>query len=233
MNWVYTTFAFNMITGEILKNEGYWYDGPTDKACGASRQQKEAYDTQKNVTNQLVQQGQQIFGSASGVFNNLVSAFTPVVAAGINQEGFSLPEKSALESQAITQSGQGYRNASAAVKSAQAAVGGGNEYLPGGAKIGQDIALANSAAENTSNQLLGIAEKSKEVGRQNFFTASQGLQNAPGVFNTATNAGSAETSAAGAQAQTANEISQANNSWISSVTGALGGMASSAIGLAG
>jgi hypothetical protein len=170
-----------------------------------------------------------VFGSSSSVFNDLVNAFSPVVASGPNQEGFSAGEKSNLDSSAITQTGQAYKNASQAVKENEAAVGGGNVALPSGAEIGKDLSVANSAAAQTASEENQINEADYAQGRQNFFQAATDLNAAPGVLNPATEAGNAATTSGKAAADTENQIAPENNSWVNAATCALGGIAGSAI----
>jgi hypothetical protein len=213
-----------MITGDVLEHVYAEYDGPVELACGASKEQTESYNTQKNLTSTAIQQAQQEFGSASSVFNSLYNSFAPIVNAGPNQKGFSAAEDSALKSGAITNTGEAYRHASTAVKEAGAAVGGGNEYLPGGAEIGRNIEVANEGAERTADSLNKIDQANYETGRENYFKAAEGLNAAPGAFGTA-NSGMTDAIGSGEdQAKTANDIAAANNSWVSSVTGALGGI---------
>jgi hypothetical protein len=197
--------------------------------CGATSSQNQIEQGQQSLFNTMTSQAQQIFGSSSEVFGDLVKSFAPIVEAGPNQEGFSAPEKSALDSQAITDSGNAYRNASTSVKEAEAAVGGGNVALPGGANIGRDLSVSTSAAENTANELNQIEQNDYAQGRQNYFQAASGLAGAPQVFNPATSAGEAATGSGSAAANTANQIAQENNSWVSAVTGALGGVAGSVV----
>jgi hypothetical protein len=195
--------------------------------CGASDQQKDIGQQQHNLMTQMINQSQDVFGNSSQVFKDLVNSFAPTIAAGPNQEGFSAPEKSALTSQAITQSGQAYRNASQAVKEAGAAAGGGNEYLPAGADITRNVEVANAGAAQTASELNQIEQADYATGRQNYENAVAGMENAPNVFNPATGAGTAATGSGSAAAETANQISQANNSWVNAVVGGLSGIASS------
>jgi len=197
--------------------------------CGASGEMKQLGKNQLSFFNNMIQQGQSIFGSSSDVFKKLVSAFTPIVQAGPNQEGFSPAVKAALNSQAITEGGLVYKHASQAVKEQSAAYGGGNMALPGGADIGRNIAVSTSAAANTANELNEINLKSKELGRENYFKAASGLESAPSVFNPATESENAATGAGNSAANTENAISQQNNSWVSAVTGALGGIAGNVV----
>lgn len=192
--------------------------------CGATQGQQNVANEQNSLFQNMVSQAQQIFGSASSVFHDLVDAFSPVVAAGPNQEGFSAGEKSNLTSSAVTGTAQAYRNASQAVKENESAVGGGNVDLPGGAQIGEDTAVATSGAQQEASELNQINEADYQTGRQNFFQAASDLAEAPGVFNPATSAESAANSSGEAAANTENQIAQENNSWVGAVTGALGGI---------
>jgi hypothetical protein len=197
--------------------------------CGTTPQQVADEKAQKTLMTTLADQAKQEFGSASSVFHDLYNTFAPTLAAGPNQTGFSAPEKSALDSGAITNTGQAYRNASTAVREANAAVGGGNIALPSGAEVGRNISIAEQGASRTADALNQIDQTNYEVGRQNYDKAVAGLESAPSVFGTSNQGGSVGVSAGSAAANTANEIATADNSWVSAVTGALGGVAGAAV----
>lgn len=227
---IYTRLVFDIRTGNLIESEEYNYDGPLDLCCGASSQQTNTYNQQQQLSSQVMQQGQQVFGDSSKVFNDLVSSLAPTVAAGPNQEGFSAAEKSALQSQAITNAGVAYKNAKAATGNAIAAQGGGNTSLTSGANLGVEANLASSASQNTADQLSTINLNDYATGRQNYDTAVSDLAGATSVYNPATNVDNSATGALTGQANTANEIASQNNSWIQSVSGALGGIAGVATG---
>lgn len=211
--------------------ESYEYDGPVALCCGATGAQNTIQTGQMNAYTQMNQQAQAVFGQDSQVFNQLQSTFAPTVAAGPSQQGFSPTENANLQSQAITESGQAYKSAKSAVGEAVAAQGGGNNAaLTSGTNTGIDINVADSAAANTANQLGQITQANYQTGRQNYDTAVAGLAGSTNVFNSATNAGNAATGAGSAASTTANQIATQNNSWIQSVTGALGGVAGAAVG---
>lgn len=194
--------------------------------CGASSEQKDILQQQQQNFQTLSNQAGQIFGNSSQIFKDLTSSFEPVLAAGADQEGFSAQEKSALQSQAITQSGQAYRNAQQAAGERAAAAGDGNALLPSGVVAQQAANIAQAGAGQTASELANINLQSKQLGRQNWLSAASALGGAPGVFNPATSAGSAVTGSGEAAASTANQVSQANNSWMNLVGGALGGVTS-------
>lgn len=202
------------------------YIGEVALLCGATTAQNQAQVAQASAYTTMTQQAQQVFGNDSSVFKNLQSTFAPTVAAGPNQEGFSAAEKSNLNSQAITNNGQAYKNAKAAVGESIAAQGGGNNAaLQSGVNAGVDANLAISSANNTANDLGQINEADYQTGRQNYDNATAGLLNSTNSFSSATAAGGAATGAGTASADTANQIASSDNSWIQSVTGALGGVA--------
>lgn len=208
----------------LISSHGFDYTGPVQLACGASSGLKDVGNTQSNFYNQVSQQAGQVFGNASQVFQTLFSSFAPTVEAGPNQQGFSPTELSALNSQAVTQTGQAYKNAKQALGENQAAFGGGNTPLPSGAQIGENANLASASAEQSANSLLNVQLQNYATGRANYLNAVQGLANAPSVFNASTNLANAATGAGSAAANTQNQISQANNSWMNLVGGALGGV---------
>lgn len=216
-------------TWVTVLEESFSWSGPVDLCCGATPAQNNILQTQQNFGDQLIQQATSVYGDSSQVFNDLVSTFSPIVKAGPSQQGFSSGEASNLESSAITETGNAYRNASEAVGDSEAAAGGGNTDLSAGTTAGVQAKLATSAANQTSGELNQINEENYQVGRQNYEEAVAGMESAPGVFNPATSAAGAATSSEEGAANTANEIAEQNNSWIQGVTGALGGIAGATV----
>lgn len=197
--------------------------------CGASDQQNQIEAQQQSFANQVQTQATQIFGNQSKIYQDLVNTFAPTVAAGPSQQGFSAQELANLNSQAITQTGQSYRNAKQALGDQQAAAGGGRAVLPGGATVGQDLGLASNAANQTAGELGQITENNYATGRQNYLAATQGLAGAGNVYGAAEAANSGTVNATGAAGATANQIATQNNSWVQAVTGALGGIGGAAV----
>jgi hypothetical protein len=185
------------------------------------------YKKQSSFYDTLTKQTTDEYGNAVHVFNDLLQAFQPIVAAGPNQEGYTPAQKADLISKAVTDAGNSYRTASTAARQAQAAVGGGNMALPGGAAIGTNLAIANSAAQLEANSKQRIREDSLNLGRQNFFAAAPILSGSTDVFNPVTGMAQAANSGGQAASDTANQIAAANNSWVNATIGALGGIAGS------
>lgn len=198
--------------------------------CGATSAQNNIQQQQLNNYNTATQQAQQVFGNSSSVFNDLVKTFSPVVAAGPSQQGYSPQELANLNSQAITNVGQSYKNEKQALGDSQAAQGGGRAVLPGGANIGTQDALAENAGNATASALSGITQAGYAQGNKNWTEAAAGLSGAPAVFGASTNSLNAGTSAGNAASNTANQIAQAANSPWQAAIGALGGVAGAAAG---
>ncbi|MCU1305167.1 MAG: hypothetical protein JWQ87_5451 [Candidatus Sulfotelmatobacter sp.] len=192
--------------------------------CGASSAQVGLQNSQIAFYNQLTSQYSTIFGQSQGILSALTKAFEPILAKGPNQEGFSAAEKTALESQATTGVGENYSKAQAALATQQGAEGGGNSFIPAGAQEQQKAQLAQSAAQLQSSEDLGITQANYAQGRQNYQFAAGELGGVAAQLNPTGFANSA-TGAGGAASTTANEVSQANNSWMQLVSGAIGSAA--------
>ena len=192
--------------------------------CGASSSQNQIEQQQQQYYQTLQQQAQQEFGQASKVFNDIYTAMSPIIAAGPDQQGFSASELQNLNQTAITGTSQAYTSAAQAVRQ-QAAAAGGSNFVPTGASIQSNQVLAGGAAAQEGNELSQIEQANYATGRQNFFTAEGDLAAATGTFNPATGASGAANTGGEAAANTANQIAQENNSWMTAVSGALGGIA--------
>jgi hypothetical protein len=189
---------------------------------GASQQQKDISAAQNNYYNVLTQQAEEEFGLASGIFNQLKTMFSPILEAGIDQQGFSKAELDTLNAQVVNQTGTNYKSAAQAVNEELAAQGGGNARITSGANDLVRERVAESAAQTASNEELQVQENNYATGRQNFLNAASILAGAPGVFSGATAAAGAANQGGADASQTANEITQANNSWMGLVGGILG-----------
>src|SRR5271155_4510019 len=228
---IFTKLSLNIEDGSIIENETEWYDylGPVDMLCGATSAQTTLQTQQMSAYQQMQSQASEEFGQANTVFQSLQNSFAPTVAAGPSQMGYSPAELSALNSAAITNTGTSYANAKAATGEALAGQSGGNTALPSGTTAGIDENLAASAANQTSSELNQIQQAGYAQGNANYNTAVQGLANSTGVFGTANSAGNVATGAGGAAGTTANQVAQANNSWVGAVTGALGSIGGAAM----
>lgn len=200
--------------------------------CGASSQQKQIEASQQAFYDNLTSEAKTTFGESQGILQALTKSFQPILNAGINQKGFSDAELQNLNNQATTGTGQNYSKAAGALAKEQGAAGGGTDYIPSGAKMQQQQQLATSAAENESGIQSNILASDYQTGRENYLEAANVLGGVAGQYNpTAFN--NSATGAGSAASTTANEITQANNSWMNLVSGAIGAAGSAAGGYLG
>jgi hypothetical protein len=197
--------------------------------CGADKSQKQIEQQQQQNFQTLTNQAQQIFGNSSQIFKDLTSSFSPIVAAGPGQSGFTPAELATLQSQAITRSGIAYRNAAQAAGSNAAGFAGGNTFLPSGATAQMQANIAEAGAGETANELANIDIQNAQLGRENWLQAAGVLGGATNVFNPSTSASGQATGAGEAAANTANQIAQANNSWMNALGGAIGQIGGAAV----
>lgn len=195
---------------------------------GASSAQEQLQAQQMQFYSTLQSEYSTVFGENQDILKSLTSSFEPILKGGINQEGFSPAELTALNSSAVTGSGQAYASANKAVNDKLASEGGGNTYIPSGAKSQINEELASSGAQNLGNQELGITEADYATGRQDYLDAAGILGGVAGQYNPTGYAG-ATTSAGSSAETTANQINQENNSWVNAVVGGISGAGSAAL----
>jgi len=226
----------------VVQSTWQEYSGPLALVCGATREQKNleaqqsAYYAQlRSQQESIFQQQQQVFGKASAIFDELRDTFSPVLRAGVNQEGFTQAEKDLYNRQITEQTGTAYKHAADALNAQIASEGGGNVPIISSQDNSLRAGLVQSEASMESAQREGVEAESRALGRENFYRAAGILGNAGSAFNPAigmsgasTGAANAATGAGSAAAQTANQIAEANNSWVNATIGALGDIAGGA-----
>lgn len=193
--------------------------------CGASDQQTEIQNAQIDFMQTLQSEYSTVFGENQGILKSLTASFEPILAAGPNQQGFSVPELKSLESTAKEGVGQNYAQAAKALGDQQAAAGGGDAFIPSGAKSQLQEEVATGAAGTLSQEQQQITQANYSQGRQNYFNAAGILGQTASTLNPEGMAGQT-TGAGSAAGNTANQIAQENNSWMGLVGGVLGGAAS-------
>jgi hypothetical protein len=188
--------------------------------CGPSSGQKAAATQQSNFTNLMQSQASTVFGADNQLFNSLFSAYNNIVNQGPNQQGFSQAELNSMNSQAITNNANQYRNVAGAVKAGQAGYGGGNNVSTAGSTIGANQSVAEAAAANTANQLAGITQANYATGRQNFFQAAGSEGNlANQAYGNVGNVAGATQGALNANSQAQTQLNNENNWWVQPVMG--------------
>jgi hypothetical protein len=212
----------------LIRDKSINWTSPVCQLKGASAAQEQLQQSESDFYNTMTQDYNTTFGENQAIMSTLTTALNPIVAAGPNQMGFNSAELNNLNSTALQGTGQTYANASKALKEQQASSGGGNSYLPSGVQSQQQQSLATSAANQESNQLLGIQQAGYQQGYNMYNSAMGGLAGVAGM-ESPTAYSSAATGAAGAANTEANAVTQANDAWAQN----LSGLASGAMGGAG
>lgn len=225
-----TVYAHYAWDGTLIAEEAYEYVGLTELCKGASAQEGTIAANQQAFAGALQNDFGQAFAGQQNILSNLTSGLTNIQQAGPSQFGFSPSEVNTLNTQADSGTAAQYQNAKQAAGEAAAAAGGGNAFLPSGATLQQNTALANSAAQQSSSQKLGIQQAGYAQGAANYNNAVSGLLNVSNQYSPNSYASSTNSANQGAFSS-ANAISQENNAaspW-NVIGGALGGLASTAL----
>lgn len=198
--------------------------------CGATAAQTNLQTAQANFYNTMVQNYNQVYGEEQSVLDAVTKSLAPIIAAGINQEGFSAAEKNSLMTSATEGVARGYQQAQQAVQAQQGAAGGSaatNVQSGETKQLSNELASADVATQAGEEQQITQADYAQ--GRQNYMAAVQAEEGAAGLLN-ATGVSGAATSAGSAEGTTAAQIASENDSVWSSVLSALGGVAGNAVG---
>lgn len=196
--------------------------------CGASREQKDMYAKQSAFYDVMTKQYQTVFGEQQAVLSQLTDVFKPIIAAGPDQEGFGPEEKAALQTVTNENVGSNYK---AATEALEEGIAGrqGSVVIPSGADEAMRARLAERAAATKSGIENSNTLADYETGRQKYAMAVSGMEDVAAQLNPVGFA-NATTGAGSAASKTATDIAQASNSIWNSVIGAIGGVASTAIG---
>lgn len=197
--------------------------GPSSQEKAAQAQQAQTAALQQDYMKQYMAIFQQQFAKQDVVLKDINSQLQPILDKGINQQGFSKEEVSALNSQALNTTGANYANAARALGTAQAA--GSTSTIESGVQQQQRAALASSAAAQTGSEELGITEANYAQGRQNYLTALSGEQSLAAAYNPQSygglNVSAGQSATAGNQAafNEAHTINQESNQWEADIMG--------------
>jgi hypothetical protein len=222
---IVTKAVWNIETGTYLERVGYDYCGPIELACGASQQQKDAFQNEKKISDMLTTQLSEFAGNNLAILREIQGNLTPIQSAGPQQFGFAPAEESALRTGTAEQLNAAGAQTANAVRGAIASRGGGTNFLPSGSEAAIIGSLAQDTAVKEAEAQSAITAKGYDIGRQNWEFATEGLMKAPGELESPVNqAGSVATGAAGQEMQGGTEITQANQAWMQPVGALAGGV---------
>lgn len=188
--------------------------------CGPSGQEKNIQGQQQSLSTILASHFGERFGQQSQILQNLNNMLTPIAEAGPDQQGFGANELAALNTQSGEGVGRNYGKATQALQNTLAARGGGNEYLPTGARGALQGTLASSAANEMSQEQLGITRANYAQGRSNWQMATGGLSALANQYDPMSYAGGAQKGYDSSFGM-ADKISQEQNQATASIVGGI------------
>lgn len=193
--------------------------GPTGTQQQLQQEEANFYQTQIDAYNKA-------YANFSEISDTLNQQFAPILAAGINQYGFSAAETQELNTGAIEGTANEFNKAEKALNEDEAALGGGqsNENITSGEANQQHEELAATGAATESAELEQIQEEGYAQGRENYEGAVQGEEELAAGWNPNAYASSANSSASTANSE-ANAIAEEQDSIWQSVISGLGGIA--------
>lgn len=221
-----TKLVLDLESGETILRESYQYSGPVAQ-LKASSQETSISNEQAGFYSDLMNSYNQQFANQSNILSSLQSAFSPILAGGIGQQGYTAPELAALRTSATDTTAQGYQQARMAVDDQMAAAGGGNVPMPSGAAAQINSELAAQFAGQNAAEQLGITQNNYTQGRANFLGAASALSGAAGLYNPEGFMGGANSAGSSAfgSANTVNQQNQSSLSGLGTAIGAIGGAA--------
>ena len=211
----------------LVRNRSINWTGEVFWMKGASDDQQKNADAASGISSTMMADYEKQFQNQSAILGALTKTLSPIVSAGPNQFGYTPGQVNALNSTSIQGTGQQYSNASRALKEQQAAQGGGTELLPSGVNTQVQGQLAASAANQQSDQLLGIQNAGWAQGNTNFNNAVGQEMAAAGMYNPTSFSGQGigANQSAGSQYSDIQKADAAASPW-----GAIGGLLGGAIG---
>lgn len=199
--------------------------GPTATQTDLQQSESDFYKNQINAYNTA-------YSNFKEIQDTLNAQFAPTLAKGPGQMGYTPQELAALNTQAAEGTGRNYNAAERALQeniAAQGGAGAGTTNITSGPTQQLKEQMASQAAQEQSNEQLGITTSGYDIGRQQYTQAIQGEEALAAGWNPNAFSGSA-VNAGSAAASEANTIAAQQNSVWGSVLGALGGVAGSAAG---
>jgi hypothetical protein len=136
--------------------------------CGSTSGQTQVSNEENQFYSTLTSQYNTVFGESQAITGALTKAFTPILAAGPSQTGFSPGETNALETQNNESTATNYAQAQKATANILAARGGGDTLLPSSVNANLLAQNANAAAAQRSQGENAITQANYQQGYQNW-----------------------------------------------------------------
>lgn len=200
----------------------FQFTGDIWKNCGASGGQEAALTNDLNFNKMMMGNYSTVFSQNQGFLKSLMANLQPIVNAGAGQQGFTPTELAAKNSQNINAAAASNQKVQQSIGESAAA----SNATPGvesGITQSERAAAATAIDQNMNNQAANITQQNYDVGRQNFWDATNLTATAPAALeNPGTSAASQVNNSDANTSEQANANESANNSWQGLVTGLAG-----------
>lgn len=152
--------------------------------CGPSNSEQQLEASQASLAQILQQDYSTRFAQQSAALDALNTSLSPIVAAGVNQQGFNPAELAARTTNAINTTAGNFRSAKQEAQTTLAGQGGGGTSgLASGVDKQIQGSIASEAAGQLSQEENQIAQENYATGRQNFFAAESGQRALAGMYD--------------------------------------------------
>ena len=171
----------------VTYNLNLRWSGPSWKNCGDTGGQKDALASDQAFQKTLTSAYGTEFGTNMALMNNLTSNLGQIVNAGASQQGFSPAELAAKNSQAINSAAASNQKLQTVIGENAATHSGGAPGVESGIVQAERAAAATQVDTGLNNTEAGITQQNYDVGRQNYWNAVKGQEEAPSAFESPIN----------------------------------------------
>ena len=171
------------------------------------------------------------FGENQALMNNLTRNLQTTINAGVGQQGFAAPELASMNSQNINAAAASNAKLQTAIGENAAGKSTADPGVESGVLQAEKAAAATQVDTSMNNTAANITQANYNTGRQNYWSAVKGQEEAPSAFETPlSQTASAVNNSNSITGSQANAIQQADQEGIDSTLGLVTGLAGDAAG---
>ena len=156
--------------------------GDTWRNCGDTAGQTSALASDQQFSSLMKGNYSQEFSENQTLMNNLTTNLSGIINAGPGQQGETPTELAAQDSQAINAAAASNQKIQQEIGVNGAKSGSANPGVESGVEQAERANAATGVDTNLNNAEANITQHSYDVGRQNYWSAVEGQEKAPGAF---------------------------------------------------
>ena len=161
--------------------------GDTWRNCGDTAGQTSALASDQQFSSLMKGNYSQEFSENQTLMNNLTTNLSGIINAGPGQQGETPTELAAQDSQAINAAAASNQKIQQEIGVNGAKSGSANPGVESGVEQAERANAATGVDTNLNNAEANITQHSYDVGRQNYWSAVEGQEQAPGAFEDPSN----------------------------------------------